>query len=74
MGCCQTSLSESEFHSSPSGSLLINEKTGGKKLAIALTVINESSAPIPKQTPCFGKKFQFEEGSKSHESRNLDIN
>lgn len=73
MGCCQTSICESEFHSSPSGSLLIHDKVGTKKLAIALTVINDSSAPIPKQTPCFGKKFQFEEGSKSHESRNLDI-
>ena len=74
MGCCQTSILESEFHSSPTGSLLINEKGGNKKLAIALTVINDSSAPVPKHTPCFGKKFQFDDGLKIHENKNLDIN
>jgi hypothetical protein len=75
MGCCQTFVLDSELHSSPNGSMVVQDRNVGKNVPINLTLVNEGYAPAPKLTPYFGKKFQFEESGKgSCESRSLEIN
>ncbi|OMJ64976.1 hypothetical protein SteCoe_40431 [Stentor coeruleus] len=76
MGCCQTSLIESDFQSSLAGSLIIQDKPGlgNKHLPISIPLINDSPAPTPKLTPFFGKKFNFDDSDKgTHEKKSLEI-
>lgn len=76
MGCCQTSLTESEFQSSPAGSMILQDKSGivSKSLPILIPMINDSSLPPPKLTPYFGRKFNFDDADKgTHDSKPLEI-
>ncbi|OMJ73233.1 hypothetical protein SteCoe_28107 [Stentor coeruleus] len=76
MGCCQISLIESEFQSSPAGSMILPDKPGilNKSLPILIPTINDPSFPPPKLTPYFGRKFNFEDADKgTHDSKPLEI-
>lgn len=76
MGCCQTSLIESDFHTSLTGSMIVQDKSGlgSKHLPISIPLINDSSPPPPKLTPFFGKKFNFDDSDKgTHETKPLEI-
>jgi hypothetical protein len=73
MGCCQASIIEQDLQASPIGSVP-GDRTAmsARKAPIALPLISEGSLPPPKLTPCFGKKFTFEERS-SFDSKHLEI-
>lgn len=77
MGCCQTSLLGSEFQSSPTGSINIQERGPDKgKLIVPISLSGENAFPTPILTPFFGKnKFKFDDIEKgSHEGKSLEIN
>jgi hypothetical protein len=76
MGCCQASIVEHDLHLNQAGSMIAQDKHSysNRKIPISLPLVSESSIPPPKLTPCFGKKFNFDDYRSSHETKHLEIN